>query len=122
MSNIDFVILYVENPLASAAFYERLLGRKPVEASPGFAMFPLDNGAKLGLWAAHEIEPPASARGGGAEIAFVAKDKAEVDARCAAWGAQGLTIALKPTKLDFGYAFVALDPDGHRLRVFAPGG
>jgi len=121
MSKIDFVILYVESPPASAAFYERLLGRKPVDASPGFAMFALDNGTRLGLWAAHEIEPPAGARGGGAEIAFVAKDRAEVDARCAAWATQGLTIALKPTQLDFGYAFVALDPDGHRLRVFAPG-
>jgi hypothetical protein len=25
-----------------------------------------------------------------------------------------------PTKMDFGTTFVALDPDGHRLRVFAP--
>ena len=25
-----------------------------------------------------------------------------------------------PTDLDFGRTFVALDPDGHRLRVFAP--
>jgi hypothetical protein len=23
--------------------------------------------------------------------------------------------------MDFGYTFVALDPDKHRLRVFAPG-
>jgi hypothetical protein len=22
--------------------------------------------------------------------------------------------------MDFGYTFVALDPDGHRLRVYAP--
>jgi len=22
--------------------------------------------------------------------------------------------------MDFGFTFVALDPDGHRLRVFAP--
>jgi len=26
------------------------------------------------------------------------------------------------TRLDFGYAFVGLDPDGHRLRVFMPMG
>ena len=26
-----------------------------------------------------------------------------------------------PTAMDFGFTFVALDPDGHRLRVFAPG-
>ncbi|WP_374468302.1 hypothetical protein [Ferrovibrio sp.] len=26
-----------------------------------------------------------------------------------------------PTAMDFGYTFLAADPDGHRLRVFAPG-
>lgn len=26
---------------------------------------------------------------------------------------------MKPTTLDFGYTFVAIDPDGHRLRVCA---
>ena len=28
-------------------------------------------------------------------------------------------IAFPPTDLDFGRSFVALDPDGHRLRVYA---
>ena len=31
----------------------------------------------------------------------------------------GFPIALEPTTLDFGYTFVATDPDGHRLRVCA---
>jgi hypothetical protein len=31
-----------------------------------------------------------------------------------------LKIAQAPTAMDFGMTFVALDPDGHRLRVFAP--
>jgi predicted enzyme related to lactoylglutathione lyase len=33
----------------------------------------------------------------------------------------GVAIAQKPVEMDFGYTFTALDPDGHRLRVFAPG-
>jgi hypothetical protein len=32
---------------------------------------------------------------------------------------RGLPIAQAPTAMDFGPTFVALDPDGHRLRVFA---
>jgi hypothetical protein len=28
-------------------------------------------------------------------------------------------MAQTPTEMDFGTTFVALDPDGHRLRVFA---
>ena len=31
----------------------------------------------------------------------------------------GVKILQPPTDMDFGRTFVALDPDGHRLRVFA---
>jgi hypothetical protein len=36
------------------------------------------------------------------------------------WAARGLSIIQSPVAMDFGYTFVALDPDAHRLRVFAP--
>jgi predicted enzyme related to lactoylglutathione lyase len=114
--NINFVILYVDNPTASAAFYADLLGRPPVEASPTFAMFAMDSGVMLGLWSRHTVAPAATA-GGGTEIAFIVPD---VDAVHADWSARGLTIVQAPTSMDFGYTFVALDTDGHRLRVFNP--
>lgn len=117
MPEPSLVILYVESPPASAAFYADLLGREPVEASPTFAMFRLSSGSGLGLWSRHTVEPAAQAAGGGAELALVAGD---VDAIHADWTARGLAIAQPPTDLDFGRAFVALDPDGHWLRVFAP--
>ncbi len=56
MQHPNFFILYVNDPLASAAFYAQLLGRPAIET---------------------------------------------------------------PTQMDFGYTFVATDPDAHRLRVFA---
>ena len=34
--------------------------------------------------------------------------------------ARGLTIAQPPTDMEFGRTFTALDPDGHRLRVYWP--
>jgi len=34
--------------------------------------------------------------------------------------AKGLAIVQPPENLDFGRTFVALDPDGHRLRILAP--
>ena len=55
MPDANLTILCVDNPPASTAFYQDLLGREPLEASPTLA------------------------------------------------------------------TFLALDPDGHRLRVFAPG-
>jgi predicted enzyme related to lactoylglutathione lyase len=31
-----------------------------------------------------------------------------------------MKIVQPPTRMEFGYTCTALDPDGHRLRVFAP--
>lgn len=120
MSEPNFHLLYVRSPEASAAFYARLLGRPPVESSPTFAMFALSSGAMLGLWAAHTVQPAATAPGGG-ELGFSVDGDAAVDDLHAQWRGLGLPIAQAPVRMDFGRTFVALDPDGHRLRVFAPG-
>ena len=116
MPDISFVILYVDSPEKSVAFYQELLGRPPVEASPTFAMFAMESGVMFGLWSQHTAEPKASPPGGG-EICFTVS---EVDAMHADWTRRGLTIIQSPTDMDFGRTFVALDPDGHRLRVFRP--
>jgi len=120
MFNPNFVLLYVENPTASAAFYAKVVGQPPVEASPTFAMFALASGLMLGLWSKHTVEPAAQPHFGGSELGFRVADADAVRALHANWVAQGVPIAQPPTELDFGHTFVALDPDGHRLRVFAP--
>ncbi len=121
MSDPNFVLLYVSDPLTAADFFADLLGKPPVEASPGFAMFALDSGVMLGLWERGGVEPAATAPGG-AELAFAVDDRAAVDGRHAVWRAKGITILQAPTQMDFGYTFTASGPGGHRLRVFAPGG
>ncbi|MCV2354079.1 VOC family protein [Paucibacter sp. B2R-40] len=122
MTQPNFILLYVSSPVESAAFYARLLGRDPIEASPTFAMFALDGGLMLGLWARHTVEPmvaPGTVNASG-ELAFAQPDVAAVDGLYAAWSAFGLTLIQAPCSMDFGYTFTAVDPDGHRLRVFAP--
>jgi predicted enzyme related to lactoylglutathione lyase len=120
MPSPDFVLLYVADPVASAAFYAGLLDRAAVEASPGFALFALDGGTMLGLWARHEVLPPAGEAGSGGELAFTVPAPGTVDSTHEAWQARGLPILQPPVALDFGRSFVAADPDGHRLRVFCP--
>lgn len=120
MPNFSFVLLYVDKPEASAAFYAGLLGKPVIDSAPTFAMLPLTEGVMLGLWSKHSVTPAGTAPGGG-EVAFTVADAAAVDSTFADWQRRGLTIAQAPTTLDFGRTFVALDPDGHRLRVFAPG-
>ena len=119
MPDPNFFLIYVDNPAASAAFYEGLLEHGPAAASPTFAMFALSSGAKLGLWSRHTVEPAATEAGGG-ELAFAVESRQRVEALHGEWRTRGLRIAQPLTEMDFGYTFVALDPDGHRLRVFAP--
>lgn len=118
--NHSFILLYVENPAASAAFYGKLLGRDPIQSSPTFVMFGLDSGVMLGLWIRHDVAPAPGGGPGSSEIAFSEPGADAVHARCKAWRAAGVRIAQEPTAMDFGLTFVGLDPDGHRLRVFAP--
>jgi catechol 2,3-dioxygenase-like lactoylglutathione lyase family enzyme len=119
MSDVGFILVYVENVAASEAFYASILGRPAIESSATFAMLPAAPGLRLGLWRRDGVKPAPTPPGGG-EIAFPVADAGEVDAICARWRAQGVRIAQAPISMDFGYTFVALDPDGQRLRVFAP--
>ena len=107
------------NPPASTEFYKALLGAEPVEASPTFALFVLQNGMKLGLWSRHTVEPKASVTGGGGELAFRVENDARVDEIFADWQAKGIDMLQQPAGMEFGYTFTAADPDNHRLRVYA---
>lgn len=118
MMNPNFILLYVDNPLVSAEFYAKLLDKTPIESHPTFVAFALDSGLTLGLWSKHTAQPAALATGGGGEVAFAVADRQTVDTAYAQWTQQGGRVAQKPTSMDFGYTFVILDPDGHRLRVF----
>ncbi|MFG1339730.1 VOC family protein [Xanthobacter autotrophicus] len=119
MTETNNLLLYVADPEASGRFYAGLLGLEAVEVSPTFVLLMLRSGLALGLWKASGVEPVPTASGGGSELGFKVARAADVDATYAAWLTRGARIALPPTDLDFGRSFVALDPDGHRLRVYA---
>lgn len=118
MTTPSMTMIYVDSPEKSAEFYRQLLGVEPVEQSPTFALFILNNGFKLGMWSKHTVEPAPAATGGGTEICFMCEQPKQVDALYQQWRDKGLTIVQSPVELDFGYTFVAADPDGHRLRVY----
>lgn len=120
MPDFAFLLLHVESPAASAAFYNALLGIPILKQSPTFAMLPLRDGVMLGLWSRATVEPQTTGQPGCSEVAFTVADAAAVADTHAAWMARGLAILQAPTRMDFGTTFVATDPDGHRLRVFAP--
>ena len=113
--NLGLILLFVANPSKSAEFYTTILSLKPIEQSPTFTLFALPNGIMLGLWSRYTAEPRVEAPAGAMDICFPVED---VDSVYEAWGKKGVTIAQKPTDMDFGRTFVALDPDGHRIRIY----
>jgi catechol 2,3-dioxygenase-like lactoylglutathione lyase family enzyme len=119
MNHPTYILLYVDDPQASGRFYRALLDAEPVESSATFVLFALASGLMLGLWSRATVTPPPAAAGGGAEVGISVETADAVDATFADWSVRGIAIAQEPTDLDFGRSFTALDPDGHRLRVFA---
>ena len=120
MSAFNFVLLHVADDAASAAFYHEALGLPIVNQRPGFAMLALRQGVMLGLWGHETVEPQSTGQAGGSELAFGVADATAVEAMHADWKRRGLTILQVPTTVNFGHTFVAQDPDGHRIRIFAP--
>lgn len=115
-----FVLLYVDEPQKSAAFYARLLDREPLDSSPNFVMFELAPGLRLGLWARRDVAPAPRDPSDTGELAMVVATSEEVEALCADRKRKGAAILQEPVIKDFGLTFLAADPDGHRLRVFCP--
>jgi catechol 2,3-dioxygenase-like lactoylglutathione lyase family enzyme len=120
MNHPSYVLLYVADVPRSAAFYANLLALQPVESSPGFALFVLPSGLKLGLWLRPAVQPPVTAENGSGELCITVDNAAEVDAWAAENWTLGRQVLQAPTAMDFGYTAVVADPDGHRLRVFQP--
>ena len=123
MHHPNFILLYTKSPGESQKFYTKILKKEAVESSPNFVMFALDSGLMLGLWASHDVEPKPlfnpqlSAQN---EIAIAVDENKTVDEMFLDWGNLGVSIVKQKTMMDFGYTVVSTDPDGHRLRVFAP--
>ncbi len=120
MPTPNMILLFVKNPEASVKFYGKILDLKPIEEAPSFALLPLNESTMLGLWAEAGAEPKVTASPGAMEIGIQVEDRTSVDHLFNEWQARSVAIAQSPTKLDFGYTFVGLDPDGHRIRVFVP--
>lgn len=115
----NFIILYVDNVQRSVDFYRPLFEREPVEMSEGFAMFASESGAKFGLWAKDDVSPKVDDLSvGSMEVALAVGNIITLQIILIKWRELGVQIIQELIEMDFGTSFTALDPDGHRLRVF----
>lgn len=113
------IVLYVSNIAASSRFYEELLGSKPEETLSTFHRFKLASGMSLAIKTKESVIPPVTQENGNGELAFIVDDMNKVDKLHKEWQACKRNILMPPTELCYGYAFVAGDPDGNRLRFVA---
>ncbi|MEQ5184076.1 VOC family protein [Providencia alcalifaciens] len=113
------IILYVNDVVKSTVFYSNILKSEPIEQYSEFSVFALSDDFILGLQAKSGIDPKPQPQFGGFEVCMSDVSKKDVDDIYHQWCELGVDIVMKPTDLDFGYTFVAVDLDGHRLRVCA---
>lgn len=119
MLAIDSIVLYVEDVQLSMSFYERVFECQPKLLSPTFAVVEFAENVKITLKQADALTPSSQVRGGGTELSIPATSRIELDNLFEQWKKLSVVFAQEREKSVYGVNFVALDPDGHRLRVFA---
>lgn len=116
----NLLLFYVENPLASALFYEKIFAMKPIASFPTFVAFTFANGFTFSLWSTQATNFVSGGTGHRSELSFMAKNEQVVRELRQQWGVLGVAIEQDLHEAVFGLTFVALDPDGHRIRVCIP--
>ncbi|MFC3221123.1 VOC family protein [Tianweitania populi] len=120
MLSPNLVLLYTKDMQRSRSFYEALLEMSPTADFPAYVAFSFSSGLTLGLWSTEAAAFVSEGTGNRSELAFMVADRQAVEALHEKWRAAGVTIEQAPFDAAFGRTFVALDPDGHRLRVCRP--
>ena len=122
MPELNFFILYVESPLASAGFYAELFGQAPVEAAPTFVLFALANGNKLGLWchgsrrrAGGDSLQASVRRRRAVSVSALADQRGPQNALHQSWHGRGWSITQAPTEMDFGIVPLLPSRSGRQL-------
>ncbi|UYZ84208.1 hypothetical protein MTZ49_01105 [Entomomonas sp. E2T0] len=111
-------ILYVEDINATVALYSDIFKCQPIENHPDYACFQLESGYLLAFWSIQEVQPKATGINNAHELIFQLPSHQAVDQCFKEWQSK-LKIVQEPTNLCFGYAFMALDNNQNRLRVYA---
>lgn len=116
----NLLLFYVQNPIESAIFYEKIFKIKPVTSFPTYVAFSFENGFTFSLWSMQAKNFVSGGEGHRSELAFMVPNEEQVVALRNTWKQLGVKIEQDLHEAIFGLTFVALDPDGHRIRVCMP--
>lgn len=116
----NLLLFYVQSPMESAAFYEKIFKIKPVASFPTYVAFSFTNGLIFSLWSTQATNFVSGGQGHRSELAFIVQNEDQVRALRNSWKELDVQIEQDLHEAAFGLTFVALDPDGHRIRVCIP--
>jgi predicted enzyme related to lactoylglutathione lyase len=116
----NLLLFYVKNPTESAIFYEKIFNIAPVVSFPTYVAFTFTEGFTFSLWSTQAKNFSSEGQGHRSELAFMVPNEDQVRALRKTWKKQGVQIEQDLHEAVFGLTFVALDPDGHRIRVCMP--
>lgn len=116
----NLLLFYVEDPLKSASFYEKIFSVRPVAAFPTYVAFSFENGLTFSLWSIHAKNFVSGGTGHRSELSFLVDNEEVVREIRNQWEERNVPIEQDLHEAAFGLTFVALDPDGHRIRVCIP--
>ncbi|MDN3682084.1 VOC family protein [Vibrio tapetis subsp. quintayensis] len=119
MFSLDSIVLYVEDVQRSMAFYAKAFNCEPKLLSPTFAALDFASNVKITLKQTDALTPASTVKGGGTELSIPVTDKDELDSLFDKWSQQGVEFAQEREESVYGINFVAIDPDGHRIRIFS---
>ena len=117
----NLLIFYVEDIKKSTQFYEILFSLKPQSVFKHYVAFEFPQEMYFALWSTQAKDFHSQGSGQRMELSFMVKDRKEVERLYKKWKDE-LDIEIEQELKDaiFGPTFVALDPDGHRIRVCIP--
>ncbi len=118
MFTIDSFVLYVTDVKKSMGFYSKAFDCEAELLSPTFATLEFADNVKITLKQTTDLTPMSEIKGGGTELSIALSDKATFEQLFDAWKNNGIEFAQEIEASVFGFNFVAVDPDGHRIRIF----
>lgn len=119
MFKIDSFVLYVTDVSKSKHFYASIFECEPNVLSPTFVALDFADNVTITLKQRDALTPKSTITGGGTELSMPVTDKSTLDELYQSWIEKGVEFVQHPESSVFGVNFVAVDPDGHRIRVFA---
>ena len=119
MFTIDSFVLYVTDIHSSMDFYSKAFDCKPTLLSPTFAAITFGSNVKITLKQSDALTLTSKVTGGGTELSIAMTDKQALENLYKEWRAKGIQFEQTPEESVFGINFVAIDPDSHRIRIFA---